>query len=483
MRPAPLTILPLAIVLGTLAAMPVYAQQPLAIPPDLNDRAPVSALPRPTMDPLAITPGEDPLLGLAQASVSPETFRATIGAAVLRAPLLGESVAQRQESEGARNEARARQYPAVDISLSHFEVVARAFSTDPQNILERQRPQFRTDGILRITQPVFDFGASSDRIRAGNARLQAASAGVEDTGNRIALQAIAVWYNVFAYRTLVRLAESFTAGQGVVRSQVADRIRMGATARGDMAQVDSSIASSQAQLADFRRARAGAEAQYTQLIGSPPPASLGRAPSPDLSRLTDALLPERIDALPNVRSAKALARAADEDAKATRAESMPGITVGLDAGRYGLLQNARDYDVRANVTLSWRPFGGTKQRIDQAEARSSGAAARLQRSREEAERDARIALADVAALKDAEAALAASYLASRQSRDVLNERFRVSRGTLLDVLTAEGNYFGVAARYVQALIELDTARYTLLARTGKLLEALSIAPATLDPRR
>ena len=54
---------------------------------------------------------------------------------------------------------------------------------------------------------------------------------------------------------------------------------------------------------------------------------------------------------------------------------------------------------------------------------------------------------------------------------------------MIDVLTAEGNYFGVAARYVQALIELDTARYTLLARTGKLLEALSIAPATLDPRR
>lgn len=475
-------VAPLAALIGTLACSTASAQDLPTTPPDLTERTPIARLPRPTADPLAITAGEDPILALAQSAVAPESFRTTISAAVRRAPILAESVAQRQESEAARNEARARQYPNVDVSVSHFEVVSRAFSNDPQNILERQRPQFRTDGILRITQPVIDFGASDSRIRAGNARMLAAAAAIEDTGGRVALQAIAAWYNVFAYRTLVRLAESFTTGQNVVRSQVEDRIRAGATARGDMAQVDSSIASSRAQLADFQRSLASAEAQYTQLIGTPPPASLGRAPAPDLSGLTDALLPERIDALPAVRSAKALARAAEEDAKATRADSLPGVSVGVDAGRYGVLQNARDYDVRANVTLSWRPFGGAKQRTDQARARATGASARLERVRDEATRDARIALSDVASLGDAEAALGSSYLASRQARDVLAERFRVSRGSLIDVLTAESNYFGVAARYVQSLVELDTARYTLLARTGRLLDALSIPPATLDPR-
>lgn len=460
---------------GSCLVAPATAASP-------SSDAPIARLPLPVADPLSLSPADDPVLALSRTAVDREAFRAVIDAVVRRAPLLAESVAQRQESEAARNEARARQYPNVDVSLSHFEVVSRAFSNDPQNILERQRPQFRTDGILRITQPVIDFGASDARIRAGNARLLAASAAVEDTGARIALQAIAAWYNVFAYRTLVRLSESFTAGQGVIRAQVDDRIRAGATARGDRAQVDSSVAASRAQLADFRRSLAGAEAQYTQIIGSPPPALLGRAPAPDLSGLTDALLPERIDALPAVRSAKALARAADEDAKATGADALPGISVGIDAGRYGVLQTARDYDIRANVTLSWRPFGVAKQRVDQARARATGANARLERIRDEVTRDARIALSDVEALRDAEAALADSYLASRQARDVLAERFRVSRGTLTDVLTAEGNYFGVAARYVQSLVELDTARYTLLARTGRLLDALSIPPATLDPR-
>jgi outer membrane protein, adhesin transport system len=470
------------VVATSVMACAASAQVPVRTAPDVGDRHPVSELPAPTVDPLAISAIDDPVLGLSRAAVSVEAFRATVGAAVRRAPTLTESVAQRQESEAARNEARARQYPTVDLSLSHFEVVSRAFSNDPQNILERQRPQFRTDGTLRLTQPLFDFGASSDRIRAGNARLQAASANVEDTGNRLALQAIAVWYNVYAYRTLVSLAESFTGGQTGIRDKVWERIRQGASARGDAAQVESSIASSQAQLADFRRSLASSEAQFTQLTGAPPPLSLGRAPAPDLSGVRAAALPEAIDALPSVRAAKALAKAADEDAKAVRADALPGLSVGVDAGRYGIFQNARDYDVRANVTMSWRVFGGAKQRIDQAEARVSGAGARLQRAREEGERDARIALADVGALEDAERSLASAYLASRQSRDVLTERFRVARGSLTDVLMAESNYFGVAARYIQALIELDTARYTLLARTGKLLDALAIPPATLDPR-
>ena len=57
---------------------------------------------------------------------------------------------------------------------------------------------------------------------------------------------------------------------------------------------------------------------------------------------------------------------------------------------------------------------------------------------------------------------------------MLVERFLVARGTLFDVLAAEDAYFETAAAYIQALSELDAARYVLLSRTGKLLDALDI---------
>lgn len=472
-RPAPpVELAPLRAPIG----LPSETRQPLP-----RDGTPRAGLPRPTSDPMRIDPATDPILNLAQASSPIEAFRAAIGDAVKRNPGLGESVARREEAKAARNEARARQYPTVDLALSNFQVVSRAFSNDPQNLLERQRPRYRTDATARLQQPVFDFGAGSDRIRAGNARLAAAIADIEDSSAQIALRAIAAWYNVYGFRALVRLGEVFAAGQTDVRGKIAERIRGGVAAPGDAAQVESYIASSNAQLAEFRRSLANAEAQYTELVGQPPAPDLGRAPAPDLAVVKAATLATDAEALPLVRAARLVAEAAGQDLKAARADTLPSVNFGVDAGRYGVIETRRDYDLRANLSLNWRLFGGGAQRIDQVRARAHGADARFRRTREEARRDATIAWSDVAALEASRAAIEQNYVASRQSRDVLAERFRVARGTLFDLLGAEANYFGVAARYVQTVTELDTARYVLLARTGNLLDALAIEPSQLDP--
>ncbi|TPG47160.1 hypothetical protein [Sphingomonas glacialis] len=85
-------------------------------------------------------------------------------------------------------------------SLSSFKVLSRAFSNDPNNVLERSRPNHRTDGSAHIEVPLIDFGATGQRISAGGLRLQAAVASVEYTGSQLALRAIGAWYNVYGYR-------------------------------------------------------------------------------------------------------------------------------------------------------------------------------------------------------------------------------------------------------------------------------------------
>ena len=480
---------------------PAPAAQPLQIGPstapfaprgDLPSAAPTSdALPRraragglpvPSSDPLHIDPASDPILQLARTQTGTDAFARAIGAAVARNPSLDEAGAQVDEAREARGEARARQLPTADLSISTFQVIDRAFSNDPGNVLERSRPRARTDGLVRIQQPVIDFGASNARIRAAQARLEGAQASVEDTATRLALQAVSAWYNVYGYRALVRLSEAFGDSQRELRGSIELRIRQGAAAAGDIAQVDSYIASSAAQLADFRRQLASAEAQYVAVIGEPAPADLSRAPVPALGGITAATLSGETDRLPLVRAARLGVQAARADVRALQGDRLPQLSAGLDAGRYGIVETARDYDIRGSLTLSMRIGGGIDQRIGQAQARASGADARLRRTQIEVRRDAEIALADVSALGDAQGAIEENYLASRRSRDVLAERFRVSRGTLFDLLAADNNYFGVAARFIQTTIELDTARYALLARTGRLLPALNIQPAALEPR-
>jgi adhesin transport system outer membrane protein len=185
---------------------------------------------------------------------------------------------------------------------------------------------------------------------------------------------------------------------------------------------------------------------------------------------------------PSSRSAQALADSARQEAKAARSDRLPQISVGVDAGRYGVFENATDFDVRGLVSMRQHLFGGTEARLAQAQARARSADAHAARIRDESARDASIAWSDVHALEEQLKAMEASYIASRRSRDVLVERFINSRGDLFDVVQAEDSYFETATSYIQALTQLGAARYMLLARVGQLLPTLGIEPEKVGGR-
>jgi adhesin transport system outer membrane protein len=450
--------------------------RPSIVPAAALPRTGPPILPGPTHDPLNIDPGKDPILQLARSQASPEMFRTVVATAVERHPATQEARATSAEAGAVVDEARERRLPSVDLSVSSYRVLSRDFSNDEQNIIERSRPSARTDAILNVNQTVFDFGASADRVLAAGARLRAAAAEAEASADRIALNTVASWYDVFAYRALVALSESFVANQQELREAVEERVAQGVSAPGDTARVDSYLASAQTRLAGFRRLLANAEARYTELIGSPPPAYLERAPVPQTPALTRDAAALAGLSTPAARSAQAMADSARREAQAAKRDRLPQISAGIDAGRYGVFENDRDYDIRGRVTLRQRLFGGTEARVAQARARAVSADARASRVRDEASRDAAIAWSDVRALEEQLKALEASYLASRQSRDVLIERFINSRGNLFDVVAAEDAYFETATAFIRTLSELDAARYVLLSRTGNLLDSLGIDP-------
>lgn len=469
---------------------------PPPAPSEMNDGAPASlsigtiapapgpgqvvvpqSLPEPTAEPMAIDPAEDPILRLAASSVAPDFFRAAIADAVRRNPDLDAALAQQDQARAARAEARWGQLPVLDVSITNFQTLSRAFSNDPGNVIERSRPRHRTDAQINIQQSLWDFGAAEDRIKAAHRRLDAATHNIDDSAAQVAIQAISAWYDVFGYGALVQLGEGFVAAQASLRDQIEERIRQGASAPGDAAQVESYIAAANSRLADYRRSLANARARFEQLTGHPAPDALGRAPILDAPVLTLEAAKTQAESIPSVLAQKQIAQASRYDAKAARADVLPKITGGINAGRYGLIETERDYDVRANIALTMRFGGGGEQRADQAAARARGAEAQYDSAREKAVRDAAIAWSDVEALEEEVAALKTNYISSRRSRDVLAERFRVSRGTLFDLLSSENNYFQVAGQYIVAVTQLDTARYVLLARTGQLLDTLDIAEA------
>lgn len=433
--------------------------------------------------PLAIDFARDPVLRLAREEAAPEAFRAAIADAVRRNPATTETRAGIDEAEAGVDEAVALRLPSVDTSISSYRILSREFSNDPDNIIERSRAPSRTDALLSAQVPVLDFGAGAARVRGAGARLRAAGADLEVTADRVALAAIAGWYDVFGYRALSALTEAFAVNLRDLRGAVETRVREGVSAEGDLAQADVYIARADTRLAGFRRLAAAAEARLAALTGAPPPTPLERAPSPIIAITSGDEAALAAAASAPVRSAEARAAGAREDARAARADLLPQVSAGVDAGRYGVFETERDYDIRGRVLIRYRLFGGVDARAAQVSARARAADARADRIRTEAERDAMIALSDVRALERQLVALEESYKASRRSRDVVVERFRAARGNLFDVATAEDAYFESATAYIQALTELDAARYVLLSRTGRLLDALGIAPASLGSRQ
>ena len=295
------------------------------------------------------------------------------------------------------------------------------------------------------------------------------------------LRAIAAYDDVINYRLLVGLSQSFLDTQRTTRADVEQQIASGISAPGDLAQVDAVISNGEVRLVRYRRLAADAEATYQEIFGSPPPADLRRADAPDALVGEDVARTLALDT-PAVRAAGAQARASDWEARAASADRLPRLSADLDAGRYRIFEDTQDYDVRSVVTMTMRFGGGLKPRASEARARADQARFRLDQVRGESERDAAIAATDVQALQDQLDAARANYIANRQARDVLIQRFRLTRGSLFNVLTVGDDFLGAAANYVLASAELDTARYTLLARTGRLLQALQInSPATMRP--
>ena len=440
-------------------------------------------LPRPEATPLRIDPDRDPVLALGRSTGSVEDFRRLVTAAVDRHPVRDEAEASIAEGRAARREAISNMLPSGDATLTSYQVLSRRFGSGGlQNIVERTRPDSQTDALYSLNQLAFDGGATFRRISAANARIRAAVASVDDAGARVALNTIGAWYDVFTFRTLIALTKEYRQDQVQRRLDLMARVMQGVQAEGDVARVDSALAQTDTRLANYGRQLASAEARFQELTGAPAPASIYR--SPGLGQEPRSVQEARIASLdvPSVKVAAEQAAAARYDARAANADILPVIGLSLDSGRYGVFETDRDYDVRARVTLRARLGGQGPARRDAARARATGAEARAATAREEASRDAAIAYSDIGALDQQLVALRAAYLASRQSRDVIVERFRVTRGTLSDLLDVNETYFSAATSYVNTLADRDAAHYVLLARTGRLLNALGISPAATTAR-
>ena len=431
-------------------------------------------LPAPVSDPRAIDFGRDAVLGFGRGAGPAQVFLERLGKAVEGHPAVSAAISEQQVERAVRTQVRSGLFPRIDAQLVGARSLARSFG-GRSTVIEGLSPRGRADASVSGDQLLWDFGATGQRIAAATERTRAAQAEVERVAGETALRAVAAWYDVLGYQTLFEISAASVARQRDVLRDVETRVAQGVGAGGDTARTQAVLADAEAQNARFDRLLAQARARYREAFGDDPPSRLTRSLPP----MSAAQSLDAAQALsrqsPAVQVALRRAEAARREYRAAKADGLPRLSAGVNGTRYDVFTGS-DYEVRGTLVLRQSLFAGGRQRgaVAEAAARSRGQAFVADRVTGETERDAGAAFTDVAALVRTATTLEAAYVANRRARDIYVEQFRVSRGTLIELLRAEQAYVAAASNYLQGVVELDVARYALLVRTGEILPVVGV---------
>jgi adhesin transport system outer membrane protein len=456
------------------AGGPVLAEGSLAIP----------RLPPPSTEPLNIDFARDPFLNFVRTASPPDTFRATIGAAVEVHPAVAAAAQSTLEARAVKTEVRAGLMPKIDAELIAGRSLARNLSGD-KVFVERLSPTQRSDAIANADQLIFDFGATSSRVNAASARIKAAQAEVARVATDTALRSVAAYYDVLTFQTLIEINAATVTRFRQILSDTRARFTQGLGSGGDVARAQAFLADAQVNGVKFQRRLDEARGNYRELFGADAPLHLARPvpPKTDAHSFDEALA--RSHDAPAVSAASAQTAAARDDWRATKGDALPRLSAGVTGSLYDIAGGANNYDVRGQLLLrqTFTVGGASSARIAQAKARYEREQFTTTRIADETARDAGVAWQNIALLEQSTATLIDAYEANRRARDMFVEQFRVSRGTQLDLLRAEQDYSTSAANYLQGAVELDVARYVLLARTGELLPVFGIAITSREAGR
>jgi adhesin transport system outer membrane protein len=439
-------------------------------------------LPPPGQNPQAIDFAADPLLIFLAPAEDAERFRAAIATAVRDHPSFGEAGAATSEASATRREVRSALFPALGASLVGSRSLARQFEGDSA-IVEALSPRGRVDAVATADQLLFDFGATGNRIAGASARLRAARANAARSATTMAIADIEAWHKLFGAQALLDLSEALVIRHRTILDDTRARITAGLASAADAARAEARLADAMAGAARQARSLAAVRARTRELFGTSAPAHPLRPPPPQSTAVSADAAAGLSHEAPGVAAAQALAESARALARAARADTRPRLSAGISGSRYNAFQRDGSYDVRGQFVLrqSLSLGGAEAARRAEADARATGAGFTVDRIIAESERDAQAAFADARILDGSLDVLDTAYRANRRARDAMAEQFRLSRGSLVDLLRAEQEYFAAAAALIQGSVDRDIARYTLLASTGELLPLLAI-PLEPNPK-
>ncbi|EOY5724704.1 TolC family protein [Enterobacter cloacae] len=436
----------------------VMASTPPAPAAPLVEQAPVTHVAAaPKRDNKAHAPSEREIRAL---------FNDAVNTALSISPEVRGANYNTEAAEANVDEAKGQRWPQIDVGTR-----SKSYQFGGG---ERRYSDSRPAVTVNMATTLLDFGRTSNTIKSREALHDAVKNNVDAQAEDIAWQVSSALVELSKQRQIISLSQKYVARMNELVEMLDGIVKVDQGRRSELTQARGRLLQAQSSLDTAVSRARDTEITLNRLLGDkkvPLPAATTWNLKP--GELTTQL--SAIDTHPTIRQAQAETASALADADVARSASYPTVTwnVGKSTGRDEL---GREQSWETGVNVSWPIFRGGSQR-----AAALSAARRADASRETIEKqlrdlDNRVRAADQDArsmLERAELYHDLAFESDRIRHDFFDQWYHLGRRTLLDVLSAESDYYGNQVAEATNRFDAYAAIFRSYASAGTLLQWLS----------
>ncbi|OSQ40018.1 TolC family outer membrane protein [Thalassospira sp. MCCC 1A01428] len=402
-------------------------------------------------------------------TVSQPGFIAKVRQAVETHPSIQSSIYGARQARDSVAEASGALYPQVDFALEGGYNVARA----NERVGEDNDP----DGVLSVSQLLFDAGETFNRIDAARENVTGSKYAALDAAQQFCLRAISAYFDIVRLQTKVLLATDNRDRHELIFKSVNDRAAGGAGTTADVYRTEGRLAEANANLTELIGELDRTRASYRELFGAE--ATHGERPGlvPDIPQNAEIALQHALQQNPSLAQSEAGSRVASFEYDASKAAWYPRVSMVVEGRQYDLSEpRGNDNEMRFYLRLNYNLFdGGSDQaRESRASNRLSQARERERQSRLELERQISSSMTDIVTREQRLAALSLAARAEKETFLTYLDLFSIGRRDLVDVLDSQREFYQTASALIDARTMADLSRYVLLSLTGELLPGFGI---------
>jgi outer membrane protein TolC len=323
-------------------------------------------------------------------------------------------------------------------------------------------------GSLAVSGTIDVAGKLRAELQRSRALLAAAHAGTMVARRNLVLATIDTYYGLALARQKRRLADEALALAEGFLSSVEEQQKRGAAEEMDVLRARSAARSRRDELAQAQLSESLAMSQLRVLTG------LDYATHITVDRLT-ASAPKLMDLLdygednimlrPELAQLDAQKRSALADARVARRELWPQLSYtlngGFDAANFKSLGRYSGGSAIITLNIPIFNFGASKSRAKQADLRARSLDIQRDNELSQLKQEFYAARAGALSAVDRTGYATQAVIASEQNMNLVFERYRAKKATLLEVLDAESDYTTTRLEYYQAIVDYHSARARL----------------------